>query len=69
MAKEPLFGQKLTVSKAGSQSELVSNLRAGLEASGIETGIVALLKSRAAMRKQPVPRPPARPKAKPKPKI
>jgi hypothetical protein len=35
------------VSKAGSQNELVPNLRAGLEASGIETGIAALLKSRA----------------------
>jgi hypothetical protein len=55
--------------EAGSQNELVPNLRAGLEASGIETGIAALLKSRAAMRERPVPRAPARPKAKPKPKI
>ena len=31
------------VSKAGSQNELVRNLRAGLEASGIETGIAARL--------------------------
>ena len=53
------------VSKAGSQNELVPNLRAGL-ASGIETGIAALLKSRAAVRKQPVPRAPALRKPRPK---
>jgi hypothetical protein len=47
------------VSKAGSQNELVPNLRAGLEASGIEMGIAALLKSRAAVHKQPAPRAPA----------
>jgi len=56
------------VSKAGSQSELVPNLRAGLEASGIETGIAALLKSRAAVHKQPVPRAPASRKPRPRPR-
>ena len=56
------------VSKAGSQNELVPNLRAGLEASGIETGIAALLKSRAAVRKQPVPRSPASRKPRPRAK-
>jgi hypothetical protein len=56
------------VSKAGSQNELVPNLRAGLEASGIETGIAALLKSRAEVRKQPVPRAPASRKPRPKAK-
>jgi hypothetical protein len=56
------------VSKAGSQNELVPNLRASLEASGIETGIAALLKSRAAVHKQPVPRAPASRKPRPRPK-
>ena len=56
------------VSKAGSENELVPNLRAGLEASGIETGIAALLKSRAAVHKQPVPRAPASRKPRPRPK-
>ena len=55
------------VSKAGSQNELVPNLRAGL-ASGIETGIAALLKSRAAVRKQPVPRAPTSRKPRPRAK-
>jgi hypothetical protein len=54
------------VSKAGSQNELVPNLRAGLEASGIETGIAALLKSRAAVHKQPAPRAPALRKLRPR---
>jgi hypothetical protein len=54
------------VSKAGSQNELVPNLRAGLEASGIETGIAALLKSRAAVHKQPAPRAPALRKPRPR---
>ena len=58
----------VAVSKAGSQSELVPNLRAGLEASGIETGIAALLKSRAAVHKQPVPRAPASRKPRPRPR-
>jgi hypothetical protein len=56
------------VSKAGSQNELVPNLRAGLEASGIETGIAALLKSRAAVHKQPIPRAPVSRKPRPRPK-
>jgi hypothetical protein len=34
------------VSKAGSQNELVPNLRAGLEASGIETGYCGAAKTR-----------------------
>jgi len=54
------------VSKAGSQNELVPNLRAGLEASGIETGIAALLKSRAAVHQQPAPRAPALRKPRPR---
>jgi hypothetical protein len=54
------------VSKAGSQNELVPNLRASLEASGIETGIAALLKSRAAVHKQPAPRAPALRKPRPR---
>jgi hypothetical protein len=54
------------VSKAGSQNELVPNLRAGLEASGIQTGIAALLKSRAAVHKQPAPRAPALRKPRPR---
>ena len=54
------------VSKAGSQNELVPNLRAGLEAS--ETGIAALLKSRAAVHKQPVPHAPASRKPRPRAK-
>ena len=54
------------VSKAGSQNELVPNLHAGVVASGIETGIAALLKSRAAVHKQPAP--PAPPLRKPRPR-
>ena len=54
------------VSKAGSQNELVPNLHAGLVASGIETGIAALLKSRAAVHRQPAPRAP--PLRKPRPR-
>ena len=54
------------VSKAGSQNELVPNLHAGLVASGIETGIAALLKSRAAVHNQPAPRAPALRKPRPR---
>jgi hypothetical protein len=54
------------VSNAGSHNELVPGFRASLEASGIETGIAALLKCRAATRQRPIPRTPASLSAKPK---
>jgi hypothetical protein len=52
------------VSNAGSQTGAQLLRKSSLEASGVETGVAALLKSRAAMRKRPVPRATAAPKAK-----